>query len=78
MHSMCVYEKECASVYDMQEFADESCTISVNIVSKMYHAVQYIERGKNVASQEAIKHLFFFFKSEDILPHLFVFKLCHW
>lgn len=49
MLSMCVYEKECASVYDMQEFADESCTISVNIVSKMCHAVQYIVRGKNVA-----------------------------
>lgn len=40
MLRMCVYEKECANLYDMQEFADESCAISINIVSKMCHAVQ--------------------------------------
>lgn len=40
MLRMCVYEKACANLYDMQEFADENCAISINNVSKICHAVQ--------------------------------------
>lgn len=79
MLSMCVYEKACANLHDRQEFADESCAISINIVSKMCHAVQYVVRGKTIASQDAKKHFFFFF---HILGHpsssICILGLCHW
>lgn len=47
--SMCVSEKACANLYDMQDFAAERCSISIYIVSKMCHAVHCGVRGKNIA-----------------------------
>lgn len=57
---MCVYEKACANLYDVQEFADESSVESINIVFKVHRVVQDVVGGETIASQEAKKHLFFF------------------
>lgn len=76
---MCVYEKACVNLYDVQEFAGGSSAVSINIVSKMHRVGQDVVRGETVARQEAKKHLFFFFR---ILGHasswICISGLCYW
>lgn len=52
--SACIYEKECVSMYDMLELADESCAVGGNIACKKYHTVQLEEQPLQVKKLQNI------------------------
>lgn len=68
-----LHEEASANLYEMQEFAAESCAVRIDVSAKC-HAVQGVVRGKTVARHEAEKH--FFFSFSHLRPSLIICLSC--